>query len=236
MQSGDKILVEYNGGDSSNYCRVDETNDNQVDGTDTIAIRYKTSGGYSTYSSHEWCGNLWVGTGSTGTGGTGGGGAGLIKAYEVSKTTNNPAHVGSSDIQIRTSERIVNTSSQLYNKVIKQVDLYLSRVGSPSGTASVVIRDTNDNIRVTMGTINVTTIVQSSNDMTLYSFGNTGSTYALQAGDRISFEYDSGSSSDYIRCANDSSDPFDGSNTTKSNYANNWNNISGSDICGIFWV
>ncbi len=238
MLQGDKVLIEYAGGDSSNDLGVDEQNQNVVDGSDTIAVRYKTSGAvYSTYPTKEWCGNLWTGSGSSGTGGTGGTGAGLAIVYEVPLVTSNPTHLGdASGGQIRAAERVINTSSSLYNKVIKQVDLYISRVGSPSGTATCVIRDTNNNIRATMGSIDVSTIIQSQNNMVLYTFANSGNTYALQAGDRISLEYSNGSSNDYLRVADDSSGPIDGNNSKSSNYGNNWNDISSNDRCGIFWA
>jgi len=237
LGQGDRILIEYNGGDSSNYLRVDEQNQNVIDGSLTISVRYKTSGGYSTYSSKEWCGNLWTGSGSTGTGGTGGAGAGLTVLYQVAKDTSQVAFVGSTGGNwLRASEKIVNTSSKLYNKVIKQVDVYLSKVGSPSGTAQLVIRDSNNNIRVTMGTVSVSTIVSSNNDLTLYTFQNTNNTYALNPGDKVSFEYTSGDSSNYIRVGRSSTESFDGSNSEISLYDTSWHDTSSKDLCGNMWI
>jgi len=237
LKQGDRVLIEYSGGDSSNYLRADEQNQDVIDNGDTISVRYQASGGgtYSTYSSKEWCGNLWTGAGSTGTGGTGGTGANLTALYTVAKYIKNATHLGASD-RIRVSERVVNTSSGLYNKAIKQVDLYISRVGNPSGTATCCIRDASDNIRVTMGTIDVTTIASSNNDMVLYTFQNTNNNYKLQSGDRISFEYGGGGDNDYLRVADDESNPFDGSNSVLSLYDTSWHNDSSQDLCGTFWI
>jgi hypothetical protein len=247
MQTGDKILIEYSGGSSGVDLGVDKQSQNVVDGSNTCFVTYKTTGAvYTVGATKEWCGNLWIGSGSGGTGGQGGqgqgsGGGALTKIYDVTKITkdtDDPNFVSGDIIDhwIRISEKITNTSSSIYNKVIREVDLYLARVGSPTGTATVCIRDSSSNIMTTLGTIDVSTIVQSTTDYVLYVFSNTTSTYATQSGDRISFEFSGGDVNNYIRIAIDDSDPVDSSNTKASFFDDTWASVSFEDLCGTMWA
>jgi hypothetical protein len=229
MVSGDRILIEYAGGDTNNGIDVAENTSDVIDGSNTCSVRFHTT--YSTSTGHDWSGNLWSG----GTGGGGGGGT-LVKIMDVAKVTNGPIFIDSDSADhSRGAEKVVNTSSKLYNKIIKQVDIWLSRVGSPTGTGQLVIRDANDNIKVTIGTIDVSTVFSSNNDMHEYTFSNTNNTYATKSGDRISFEYTNGNSSNYLRMGRDTSNPFDGSNSVIST-GMSWSDTSSTDICATMWV
>jgi hypothetical protein len=101
------------------------------------------------------------------------------------------------------------TGSSLIGKKITQVVLVLKKTGTPTGTASVVIRKAvDDAIVATIGTIDVSTITTTDKE---YTFTNTSNTYPLAAGDLLLIEYTGGSTSNFISLKRTDADAFEGS-------------------------
>jgi len=239
LQADDRILIEYNSGSSSNYIAQDESNDDTI--SDAIATRY--DGSWHDFSGNESCGKLFATTTVTTPGGGGGGivGAPVDTVYSVPLTKTDVIQMYRGG-RIINGEKAVNNSSALIGANIKQIDFYFSRVGKPTGDLKVLIRNASGTVMSDFGSIDVSTIALSSSDFTLYSFTNLNSTYTIQAGDRITMEYDdsSSNSNNYIRTANDDSGPFDGSNSIKiskdGSSSNSYQTDSKVDVCGNFWI
>jgi len=92
-----------------------------------------------------------------------------------------------------------NSSSTLCNQPpLQQVDFYLFKVGSPTGTLTVRIRNINNTIKATMGTLDVSTL-STSPTPGVTSFINLSNTYVMVAGDYILAEFSDGDASNHVR-------------------------------------
>lgn len=91
----------------------------------------------------------------------------------------------------------LNNSSKLCNQSpLQEVDFYLSKVGSPTGTATITVRSgSSDVIKATMGTQDVSLL---DGTQTLYQFINLSNTYVVQSGNKIQIEYEDGDPSNYV--------------------------------------
>ena len=77
-----------------------------------------------------------------------------------------------------------------------EADFWLWKVGSPTGTLTVRIRNKNGTIKATMGTLDVSTLTTSP---ALKQFINLSNGYKMVVGDYLLAEYTSGDTSNYVR-------------------------------------
>src|SRR5690242_7314961 len=125
----------------------------------------------------------------------------MAKFYSVSPSNAQKVDNSNSSTDFsRFGQEVLTSSSKLVGHIIGQVDVWVSRDGSPTGTATVTIRKgSDDSIAYTVGSIDVTTIVKDgnfpSNPTTFGDASTSTNTYALVAGDKILIEFSGGNSS-----------------------------------------
>ncbi len=166
-----------------------------------------------------WNINTVAGIGAcSGTGGGGGGGGGTnFEFYNVAAGGGTNYLNGN---RTGVYEMCNSTSSIIYGKLPTQIDVYLMRVGSPTGTLNAVHRSapttaggTDDYIKETFGTIDVSTI---STTETLYSFGPiANTTNHIKLYNKVGVEYDNGDINNYITVSRYTVGPFDGTRACK---------------------
>lgn len=128
------------------------------------------------------------------------------------------------------AEWVSNTSSLVGNQM-DTIMVQLKKVGSPTGTASIGVFNTDLSIKKTFGTIDVSTLTTSYKN---YKFALTiPHSYQIQAGDRIGIKFAGGNAStNYIVIMTDQNDtdPFDGINSYLMYYTTAWQNYPTKDI------
>lgn len=90
---------------------------------------------------------------------------------------------------------VLGDEAPVYGKNIKRIEWAIAKVGNPTGNATILIRDEDDNIEKTLGTINVQNV---TNSFQTYGVENTSTTYNIVEGDRILIEYTGGDEDNYI--------------------------------------
>jgi hypothetical protein len=133
------------------------------------------------------------------------------------KTFYNRASTGDDDVEndaltsdqerTRVGNRAINSNSVMIGKIIKQVDVYLRKQGSPgaSPTVDCKIFDNGGTLKYTS-----TTHFDPSSFTTSYvfkAFDCTTNTYAMQTGDRVVIEYTGSSAVDFVEIPVFSSNP-----------------------------
>ncbi len=81
---------------------------------------------------------------------------------------------------------------------LQEADFRFKKTGSPTGTLTVTIRNTNGTLKTTMGTLDVSTLTGT---MQLIQFINLSNTYVMVAGDYLLAEYSGGDNSNYVSMA-----------------------------------
>lgn len=124
----------------------------------------------------------------------------------------------------------VSTTSQLIGDQIDTITLKLKKVGSPTGTATIGVFNTDLTVKKEFGTIDVSTIVGIYPE---YTFAlPSEQTYQIGSGDRIGIKYTGGNSANYIGVMTDNkiADPFDGQNTYHQFYTTKWTKFLNNDL------
>ena len=106
----------------------------------------------------------------------------------------------------RIGENISSTSVEI-GRTVNNVTVKLAKVGSPTGTLYVTVRDSIDNLVLLLGTKNVSTLTTT---MTFYSFHNSTAFRTFQAGDKVLVEYNGPGR---VTIGFNSIDAYDGQNT-----------------------
>lgn len=110
--------------------------------------------------------------------------------------------------------------------VINAIGLYLMKVNSPTGTASLTIRKVSDDSLIgTLGTIDVSTLATSD---TLYVFDSSPVSIGAVTDIRISLEYSGGDSNNYVNVRFQNTNPY--SSGVESAYNGSWTDTSGTDL------
>src|SRR5437879_3776005 len=105
----------------------------------------------------------------------------------------------------------VTSSSVLVGKYIDTIKIMLKKVGSPTGTATVGVFNSDLSVKKNFTGISVPTIATS---YTNYTFSlSSGQSYQIQSGDRIGIKYTGGDASNYIAIMRDTTGTFDGTNS-----------------------
>jgi hypothetical protein len=115
----------------------------------------------------------------------------------------------------------------------KRFTLRLKKTGSPTGTATLRIRNAADTIVATIGTINVATLTTSYADYTITSLSQS---VLVEDGYRIMLEYSGGNSSNYIQLQRTSSSDASNVRLTKWDSSGGYTDESSEDIAWIIYV
>ncbi len=92
---------------------------------------------------------------------------------------------------------VASKSAKIYDKAITLVEFFLQRFGTPTGTLTVRQKSRkNETVKVEFGTIDVTTI--SNSTPTIYQFAKPDNTVKLALEDIIGCEYTAGTETNYI--------------------------------------
>lgn len=206
--AGDRILLEYTHASSNIRIHFHAT-DAYTNGNRT---QY-TGASYNTDSSAD--GDMaWIiyhgeGGGGGGGGGTqppGGGGGTMSQMYYVPLNTSGFAQLamvpGNSGYYLRFGQAVTQTSSSWLNKSINRVEITIGKQGLPIGGTGGGIhcrirKGTDDSIAATLPP------VVTPNDVTpegkLFVFENLTNTYKLAFNDKLLFEFDGGTTTNYIK-------------------------------------
>lgn len=156
-------------------------------------------------------------------------GTGAVPAFGINMNVSNAAtsvNVRSGAVTIA-GERATSTSA-LVGKYLDRVDLYLSKSGSPTGTASIVVANSAGSVVFTCNTQNVASLTTSE---AKYSY-SCATQYLIQSDDRIGLQFTGGDGSNYVKVHYVGSDVFDGSNSVMQQYEGGWANSNG-DLKGV---
>ncbi len=121
---------------------------------------------------------------------------------------------------------------------LQEADFWLWKEGSPTGTLTVRIRNSNGTIKATMGTLDVATLTTSP---VLIPFINLANTYVMVAGDYLLAEYSGGDDTNFVRMGKRNSLSFTSGVATKAVYYNTFPatdvyvETSTSEIAGKLW-
>lgn len=104
----------------------------------------------------------------------------------------------------RAAHTVLSSGAPIFGRIIAKASFYFGKVGDPSGTASCKVWDSNNNVKATLGTLDVEDITEEAPDSDvaeLFEFGgSTSISYpAIAVGDRIGVEFTGGDEDNYIR-------------------------------------
>lgn len=134
----------------------------------------------------------------------------------------------------RTGFYVSSENAPVYGKTITLVELYLMKVGSPTGTLNVRQRKRNsETIHTDYGSIDVSTINNST--PTLYQFAEPGNTGWVHVEDIFTVEYTGGSSSNKINVYRAAGSPINGMHLVHY-IGNQWTSMSDFDLCGAMYT
>jgi hypothetical protein len=142
----------------------------------------------------------------------------------------------------RAGQKVVNTSSVLYNKILAEAVFNLRIVGFPTtGTPAVpapitctIRRGVDDTIVNTYGQLpaNVLSSVYQPISFKSPAIPN----YTLAVGDIVTLEFTGGDASNYLQVQTDTTSGFDGANGYAMDVINNVvSNLTTTDMAGGFW-
>jgi hypothetical protein len=217
LQSGDKVLVEYGGGDTTNYImvrRLTETDNatlDPFDGNNTIQTGYENSPlTWVDRADRDISGIFYIGGGTV-----------IPDNYETLKYGATPFSSPIYDVALpgtpntgplndqktRRGEVAINSGSDMLGTKPTKFTMFLRKVGTPTGilTACIINKDSNL-IKGTFGTIDVSTLTTSFVE---YTFTNTGLSYPIAIGDLVGAIYEDGTATNYVDVAYTETNAFD---------------------------
>lgn len=129
------------------------------------------------------------------------------EVYSVTTTSSSRVIGNTSNGNTRIGIQMSATSSDLLNSTPKRVTMRLSKTGSPTGTATLVIRNNLGNIVSTIGTLNVATLTTSAAE---YTITDNNQSIALASNYKLLLEYESGDEINFVNVYHSSSNVYDG--------------------------
>lgn len=138
------------------------------------------------------------------------------------------------NIRKRTGFYVASQGAPVYDKTITLVELWLQRVGSPTGTLNVRQRKrTSETIHSDYGSINVSTI--SNTTPTLYQFADPANTGRVHVEDIFTVEYTAGTAANHIQVYRAAGSPI--ANMHLVHYdGTQWTNVPDFDLCGRMYI
>jgi hypothetical protein len=112
-----------------------------------------------------------------------------------------------------------SATSSLVGKKIDTIKIALQREGSPTGSVTFGVWDSSGNLKQQFGTVTAMAISTTKTDITA-----RGNEYTIASGDRIGVSYSGGNSLNLVRGYDDTSNPFDGTNS----YRQRWDSSTSS--------
>ena len=183
----------------------------------------------------QWDGNTIRESACAGAGAGGSGGSAVFYTIETIDDTrvliNNTAH----NYRTRITEKCASTTTILKGEVVKQFDIPLKKVGSPSGNVVAKIWNSANSVVYTCPTTVSASGLSTSLVSTPYDFSTN--THALVVGDRIGVEYTDGTETDYVLAAVREADVIIGSNRSDYNDdTDTWGENTSSELCCVMWT
>jgi hypothetical protein len=171
-----------------------------------------------------------------GVGGGGGGETGNTIFYDA-LPDHDTVLSDSSTFQNRTRvvEICKNSSSVMIGKILRQLDVYLDKVGSPAASPTVNARiwSPGNAIVFTSPTTIAPTTITSSPTFTKYVFDFSANTHAFIVGDRVGVQYLGTSVTDYVECGYEAATTL---NTVYANYENGvYDEKDTRDLACVMW-
>lgn len=125
----------------------------------------------------------------------------------------------------------VGDTSSLVGKDIDMIVLDLFKFGSPEGVAEIGVFNEDQSVKRLIGTIDVSTLASSPTEYT-FQLSDEDDLYMIEAGDRIGIKFDGGSETDnvQVKIDNDPADPFDGQNSYRTFYSDQWEDRPDGDL------
>lgn len=154
--------------------------------------------------------------------------AGGTNSLDINNNNNaNPQQVGGGGgAYNRIGVKFTSSSAHL-NKVVDKVSFWLKKTGSPTGTASVVIRNSAGTIKQTIGTLDVSTLTGS---YAWYDFTSSNPLPVTETDDRIEIVFTGGSGGNLVDVGYDAGARYDGVNTHASVYVSSYTDSTGADV------
>lgn len=129
---------------------------------------------------------------------------------------------------------VSSQNAPVYNKTILIVEIYMQRVGSPTGTLNVRQRKrTSETIHTDYGSMSVASI--SNTSPTLYQFSDLANTGFVHVEDIFTVEYTGGTSSNYIQVFRQAGSPVQGMHLVTYTGAQ-WLSVADFDLCGNMYT
>lgn len=139
-------------------------------------------------------------------------------------STGLPLHRGS-----KAHVEYITSQSDIAGKEVDAIHLRLGSVGSPSGTATVGVFDSNLRLARSFGTIEAASVAADYQDYT-FSLDNPGGGYVLRPGDGVGILYEGGDSGNHLSVMADVAGLFDGRRTFHRHYGTGWTSQLDSDM------
>ncbi len=173
-----------------------------------------------------------------GTGG-GGGAGGLTKFYTLIADETNDKELSNSTTfsnRTRVAQKVAGSGSILFNKLVKQLDVYLKKSGTPGATPTVSAKIWNAANTVVYTSTTTFDPSAFTTSFVKKSFDFSTNTHVLVVGDKIGIQYDGTSSTNYVLIMMDFSATYDGTNSYISQYeASVWDDKSTRDLAADIW-
>lgn len=137
---------------------------------------------------------------------------------------------------VHTYAELITTDSVLKGQLVQCVNLPLIKVGSPTGLADIGVFDENNAPIFIFGQISVASI---DTNFAYYEFCDNNGGYTLAENDKIGIRwviFNVSDASNFIRTVADTSDPFDGANTIRTQYSTSWGTTSTQDMNAQYYV
>ena len=164
-------------------------------------------------------------TPSAATGSSGGGGD-LTLSINNNNNANTQQVGGGGGVYNRIGVKFTSGSAYLA-KTVDRVSFWLKKTGSPTGTASIVIRNSAGTIKETIGTLDVSTLTGS---FAWYDFSSSTSATVLETDDRIEIIFTGGSGGNLVDVGFDTTSQYDTTNTHASVYVSSYTDNTAWDV------
>jgi hypothetical protein len=129
---------------------------------------------------------------------------------------------------------VTSENAPVYGKTILIVEIYMQRVGTPTGTLNVRQRKrTSETIHTDYGSMNVASI--SNTAPTLYQFSDLANTGFVHVEDIFTVEYTGGTASNYIQVYRAAGSPVQGMHLVTYT-GTQWLSVADFDLCGNMYV
>lgn len=210
LADGFRIGVEYQGYGSGDVVNVQR----QSPRADVTTIQSNYDGSWNTNTSYTMKCDLFTGAGTVAT---------------------EPNVIMKSGSYSRVSEAF-GTADSLLGKIIGKVTMRLKKVGSPTGTASIVLMNNASTVKATYGTLDVATLTTSTAD---YTFSNYTHGVVVAPTDRVAIMWTPSASGEVhvmTNNGNTTGNTWNGTASSVFKWISSWAADSGNDMAGKIYT